>query len=85
MLRFSPLKTWLCFSTKQAWEADGSRSSRRVDDAKVNEELMGCQMRAMVVTMAWVASNGGVDGWRRWWTGVFDTGGTDVDVLCPQQ
>ena len=30
MLRFSPLKTWLCFSTKSAWEADGSRSSRRV-------------------------------------------------------
>ena len=27
----------------------------------------------------------GVDGWRRWWTGVFDTEGTDVEVpLCPQ-
>ena len=23
-----------------------------------------------------VASMGGVDGWRRWWTGVFDTEGT---------
>ena len=40
MLRFSPLKTWLCFSTKQAREADGSRSSRRVDVITV-KELMG--------------------------------------------
>ena len=32
-----------------------------------------------------VASMGGIDGWRRWWTGVFDTEGTDVEVpLCPQ-
>ena len=26
----------------------------------------------------------GFDGWRRWWTGIFDTEGTDVEVpLCP--
>ena len=31
MLRYQPLTTWLCSSTKQAWEADGSRSSRRVE------------------------------------------------------
>ena len=32
-----------------------------------------------------VASMDGFDGWRRWWTGVFDTEGTDVEVpLCPQ-
>ena len=32
-----------------------------------------------------VASMDGVDGWRRWWTGVFDTEGTDVELpLCPQ-
>ena len=27
-----------------------------------------------------VASMDGVDGWRRWWTGVFDTESTDVEV-----
>ena len=33
--------------------------------------------------MDWlVASMDGFDGWRRWWTGVFDTEGTDVEVLC---
>ena len=56
MLRYSPLKTWLCFSTKQAWEADGSRSSRRVDVVKVKKELMGSQIWAMVVTWARMAS-----------------------------
>ena len=114
---------WRCLSTKLAWEADGSRSSRRVDDVKVEKELMGCLIWAMVVTMAWVATmasmasmvwiarggvdveaplvlmvvatNGGVDGWRRWMASmvgvyggnwVFDTEGTDVEVpLCPQQ
>ena len=49
-------KIWLCSSTKLAWEADRSRSSRRVDDVKVKKELMGCQIYAMVVTMAWVAT-----------------------------
>ena len=35
--------------------------------------------------LRWVASVDGADGWRRWWTGVFDTGGTDVEVpLCHQ-
>ena len=47
MLRFSPLKTWLCFSTKPAWQADGSRSSRRVDVIKVKKELMGSQTWSM--------------------------------------
>ena len=49
MLRYSPLKTWLCSSTKQAWEADGSRSSRRVDFVKVKKELMGSQIWAIIV------------------------------------
>ena len=48
-------KIWLCSSTKLAREADGSRSSRLVDDAKVEKEPTGCQIWAMVVTMAWVA------------------------------
>ena len=41
MLRYSPMKTWLCSST---WEADGSRSSSRVDVVKVKKELMGSQI-----------------------------------------
>ena len=61
MLRFSPLKTWLCFSTKPAWEADGSRSSRRVDVIKVKKELMGSQIWSMVGRgLGWLR-------WRRWW------------------
>ena len=39
-------KILLCSSTKLAREAGGSRSSRRVDDVKVETELMGCQMRS---------------------------------------
>ena len=78
MLRHSPLKFWLCSSTKQAWEADGSRSSRRVDDVKVKKALTGSQIWAMVVTMAWMASmsstNGGNDWWHRW---VATNGGVD--------
>ena len=42
----------LCSSTKLAWEANGSRSSRRVDDVKMKRDLMGCQICAVVVTMA---------------------------------
>ena len=30
MLNLSPLTTWICLSTKQARDAEGSRSSRRV-------------------------------------------------------
>ena len=56
MLRYSPLKTWLRSSTKQAWEADGSRSSRRVDVVKVKKELMGSQIWSVVVTWAMMAS-----------------------------
>ena len=56
MPRYSPLKTWLCSSTKQAWEADGSRSSRRVDGVTEKKELMGTQIWAMVVTLAWMDS-----------------------------
>ena len=34
----------------------------------------------------WFGGVDGVDGWRRWWTRVFDTEGTDVEVpLCPAQ
>ena len=62
MLRYSPLKTWQCSSTKQAWEADGSRSSRRVDEVKVKKEVMGSQIWVMVVTLAWSGVDGGVDG-----------------------
>ena len=63
-------KIWLCSTTILTGEDDGSRCSRRVDDAKVKKELMGCQIWALVVTLAWVATmssaNGGIDGWRRW-------------------
>ena len=52
MLRYPPLETWLCSTTILAEEDDGSRCSRRVDDAKVKKELMGCQSWALVVTMA---------------------------------
>ena len=31
----------------------------------------------------WMASMVGVYGWRRRWTGVFDTEGTDVDSVSP--
>ena len=79
---------WLCSTTIMAVEDDGPRCSRRVDDAKVKKELMGCQLWALVGGVEWwrrwVASMDGIDGWRRWWTGVFDTEGTDVEVpLCP--
>ena len=49
-------KIWLCPTAILAEEDDGSRCSRRVDDAKVKKELMGCQLWALAVTMAWVAS-----------------------------
>ena len=55
-------KFWLCSSTKLAWEADGSRSSRWVDDVIVEKELMGCQIWAMVVTMGGYDGVDGVDG-----------------------
>ena len=48
---------------------------------------MASMASLVVASMASMASNGGfdgvdvvVDGWRRWWTGVFDTEGTDVEV-----
>ena len=49
-------KIWLCSTTILAVEDDGPRCSRRVDDVKVKKELMGCQLYALVVTMAWVAT-----------------------------
>ena len=52
MLKFPPLKTWICSLTKQAWDAEGSRSSRRVDDVNVKKELMGSQIWSVVVTWA---------------------------------
>ena len=41
---------------------------------------------ASMASMAAMDGVDGFDGWRRWWwTGVFDTEGTDVEVpLCPQ-
>ena len=59
MLRFSPMENWLGSSTKQTWVDGRSRSTRRVGVLKMKKELMGSLI--------------GVDGWRRWWTGVFDT------------
>ena len=56
MLKFPPLKTWICSLTKLAWDAEGSRSSRRVDVVKVKKELMGSQIWSVVVTWAMVAS-----------------------------
>ena len=41
---------------KQAWDAEGSRSSRRVDVLKVKKELLGSQIWSVVVTWAMVAS-----------------------------
>ena len=65
MLRYSPLKTWLCHSTKQAREADGSRSSRRVDVVQMKKELMGsliwsARMASMasMASMVWMAQGG---------------------------
>ena len=66
-------KIWLGSTTILAVEDDGPRCPRRVDDTKVKKELTVCQQRALVDGdewwCRWVASNGGVDGWRRWWTG----------------
>ena len=56
ILKFSPLKTWTCSSTKQAWDAEGSRSSRLADVAKVKKELMGSQIWSVVVTWTMMAS-----------------------------
>ena len=54
MLKLPPLKTWISSLTKQAWDAEGSRSSRRVDVAKVKKELMGSRI--------WSVVDGGFDG-----------------------
>ena len=56
MLKFSPLKTWICSSMKQAWDAEGSRRSRWVDVANVEKELMASQIWSVVVTWAMMAS-----------------------------
>ena len=56
MLEFTPLKIWICSLTKQAWDAEGSRSSRRVDVAKVKKELTGSQIWSVVVTWPMMAS-----------------------------
>ena len=40
MLKFPPLKTWICSLTKQAWVDGRSRSTRRVGVVKM-KELMG--------------------------------------------
>ena len=59
-------KIWLCSATILTGEDDGSRCSRRVDDVKVKKELMGCQIWALVVSSAWVATmSPAFDGWRR--------------------
>ena len=55
-------KIGLCSSTKLAREADGSRSSRRVDDVKVEKELMGCQIWAMYGSDDGLGGYDGVDG-----------------------
>ena len=56
MLKFSPWKTWICSSKNQALDAEGSRSSRRVDVAKVKKELMGSQIWSVVLTWAMMVS-----------------------------
>ena len=55
MLKFPPLETWICSLTKQAWDAEGSRSSRRVNVVKVKKELMG-SMTLMGAPLASLAS-----------------------------
>ena len=62
MLKFTPLKTWICCLTKQAWDADGSRSSRRVDVAKVKKELMGSVCGGHVGYDGFDGVDGGFDG-----------------------
>ena len=42
--------------TKQAWDAEGSRRSRRVDAVEVKKELMGSQIWSVVETWAMMAS-----------------------------
>ena len=56
MLKFTPLKTQICSLTKQTWDAEGSRSSRRVVVVNVKKELMGSQILSVVVTWAMMAS-----------------------------
>ena len=60
-------KIWLCSTTIMAVEDDGPRCSRRVDDAKMKNELMGCQLWALVGGDEWwlrmVASMVGVEWW----------------------
>ena len=60
-------KIWLCFKTILAEEEDGSRSS--------NQEVIGCQLWALVVTMAWVATMASMAS-MVWMA----QGGTDVEV-----
>ena len=73
-------------TTIMAVEDDGPRSLRRVDDAKVKKELVGCQLWPLVGGdewwRRWVASmvgvDGGCDGWRRWLASmVASNGGVD--------
>ena len=68
-------KTRLCSSTKLAVEDDGPICSRRVDDVKVKKEPMGCQLWALVVTMARVATMASMAS-MVWMA----QGGTDVEV-----
>ena len=68
-------KIWLCSTTILAEEDDGSRCSRRVNDVKVKKELMGCQLWASVVAMAWVATMASMA--PMVWMA---QGGTDVEV-----
>ena len=56
MLKFSPWKTWICSSKKQAWDVEGCRSSRRFDVANLKKELMGSQNWSVGVTWAMMAS-----------------------------
>ena len=56
MLKLSPWKTWICSSKKQAWDVEGSRSSRRVDVANVKMELMDSQVWSVGLTWAMMAS-----------------------------
>ena len=78
-VKFPPLKTWICSLAKQAWVAEGSRSSRRVDVVKVKKELMG----SVVVTLGYDGFDGvdggfdGVDGCSDGFVGLDGT--NDVD------
>ena len=63
--------------TKQAWDADGSSSSRRVDVAEVKKELMGSVCGGHVGYDGFDGVGGGSDGVDGGFDGGVDGGSSD--------